>query len=77
MSIFCNEYHLFVVNNLNYKCTAAISCIYFFEGRCGMFMSELSDKDQTATMQIKELKNVLNSQCNIIDFSVEVEIDIF
>jgi hypothetical protein len=35
------------------------------------YVSELSDSDQAAIMQIKELKEVLNGQCDIIGFSVE------
>ncbi len=34
-------------------------------------VSELSDNDKAAIMQIKELKDVLNSQCDIIGFTLE------
>ncbi len=37
-------------------------------------VSELSDNDQAAIIQINELKEVLNGQCDIIGFSMkEVE----
>ncbi len=37
-------------------------------------VSELSDNDKAAIMQIKELKYVLNDQCDIIGFTLkEVE----
>ncbi len=32
---------------------------------------ELSDNDKAAIMQIKELKDVLNGQCDIIGFTLE------
>ncbi len=34
-------------------------------------ISELSDNDKAAIMQIKELKEVLNGQCEIIGFTLE------
>ncbi len=34
-------------------------------------VSELSDNDKAAIMQIKELKDVLNCQCEIIGFTLE------
>ncbi len=34
-------------------------------------ISELSDNDKAAIMQIKELKDVLNGQCEIIGFTLE------
>ncbi len=34
-------------------------------------VSVFSDNDQAVVMQIKEDKDILNSQCNIIGFSVE------
>ncbi len=34
-------------------------------------VSELSDNDKAAIMQIKELKDVLNGQCEIISFPLE------
>ncbi len=34
-------------------------------------VSELSDNDKAAIMQIKELKNVLNGQCEFIGFTLE------
>ncbi len=34
-------------------------------------VSELSDNDKAAIMQIKELKEVLNCQCEIIGFTLE------
>ncbi len=34
-------------------------------------VSELSDNDKAAIMQIKELKDVLKGQCEIIGFTLE------
>ncbi len=34
-------------------------------------VSEVSDNDKAAIMQIKELKEVLNGQCEIIGFTLE------
>ncbi len=34
-------------------------------------VSELSDNDKAAIMQIKQLKEVLNGQCEIIGFTLE------
>ncbi len=34
-------------------------------------VSELSDNDKAAIMQIKELKDILNGQCEIIGFTLE------
>ncbi len=38
---------------------------------CYAHVSELSDNDKAAIMQIKELKEVLNCQCEIIGFTLE------
>ncbi len=34
-------------------------------------VSELSDNDKAVIMQIKELKDVLNGQCDVIGFTLE------
>ncbi len=38
---------------------------------CHAHVSELSDNDKAAIMQIKELKDVLNGLCKLIGFTLE------